>query len=77
MYNDNKQNLAKLKIYYHWQHFEASHSSAVARVQLSLGTGGTGVGAVSTCLTALRAILSAAARLRATYERIHAQFFIF
>lgn len=27
---------------HHWQHLVASHSSAVARVQLSLGTGGEG-----------------------------------
>ena len=55
---------------YHWQHFEASHSSAVARVQFSLGTGGAGAGEASMgrllpLLAALCAILSAAARLRA------------
>ena len=50
----------------------------MARVQLSLGTGGTGVGAsASARLTALRAILSAAARLRATYERARAHFVCF
>lgn len=55
---------------HHWQHFEASHSSAVARVQFSLGTGGAGAGEASMgrllpLLAALCAILSAAARLRA------------
>lgn len=51
---------------HHWQHFEASHSSAVARVQFSLGAG-AGAGAVGplALLAALRAILAAAARLRA------------
>mmetsp|Transcript_60291 Transcript_60291/g.88304 ORF Transcript_60291/g.88304 Transcript_60291/m.88304 type:complete len:243 (+) Transcript_60291:67-795(+) len=37
---------------HHWQHLEASHSSEVARVQLSLGAGGTGALRLLACFVA-------------------------